>query len=95
MNKKKIESFGTFCDLIANEPENVYCDDGIRTTKRKDQSYLHKNFINNTYYHIPSVKKKTMAMYYDEKGRVFAHNVNALFCSRWTKIPNTEFEVDE
>jgi len=66
MDKKKIETFGEFCELIANEPENVYCDDYGLTdyNKLSNLSELSNSFRSRDYHHIPIKKKKTMAEFY-------------------------------
>jgi len=104
MDKKKIEDFGTFCTLIANEPENVYKDKSHDNTEvyiptslgREDSiNNLNTNFNIKTYYHIPAKKKKTMAQYYDSVGCTFTLDVDLVNKLRYNKIPNSEFEVDE
>ena len=100
MNKKKITTFGEFCELRQKEPENVYQNDIPVTAFPKDNTLdqLRFSFDHNTYYHIPPKKKKTMAMYY--YGRTGEMKTLWVECSTacgsdWIKIPNTEFEVDE
>ena len=102
MDKKKIETFGDFCTLIANEPENVWCEDTQMATNCDDDESIRRliyQFEQSTYYHIPPNKKKTMCQYYDEDdGDTKTFPINMEFkdyAGNWIKIPNSEFEVDE
>ena len=98
MDKKKIEDFGTFCTLIANEPENVWNEKGNSpTSKRRDDAYLYNNFITNIYYHIPAKKRKTMAKWYGKgNGQMYVlDDTPDGYRNAFIKLPNSEFEVDE
>jgi len=95
MNKKRIETFGEFCELIANEPENVYFDNYKTNMNISDSlDALKRSFNESDYYHIPPVKKKTLATYYHiETGEVkILEKCSGL---SWRYKPNSEFEVDE
>ena len=103
MDKKKIETFGSFCELIANEPENVYLDDAIKSidsTYYENDSieYLFRLFTEKglyPYYHIPAKKKKTKAQFYSRVSNlVYVFYDDYKKDSEYIKIPNTEF-VDE
>ena len=99
MNKKKIETFGEFCELIISEPENIYFDgdgkcDWPSNTKLSDLKN-HWDIKSYPYYHIPPVKKKTMAYFHDYEGLMYCLSTEDEKSFDMDLIPNTEFEVDE
>ncbi len=111
MDKKKIETFGEFCTLVANEPENIeYYDNLFKTSSLMGNvrlpigdSDLWKRVVErywndgSTYYHITQPKKKKiMAQYYNTNtGDMYVKCVDSPHIAPNTKIPNTEFEVNE
>ena len=99
MDKKKIETFGEFCELIEKEPENVYTAAGNTTTLNRIDSikvlYNTFNNIMHNYYHIPPKKKIKMCQWYDKNnGQMFVFE-KVLYGSSLIKIPDSEFEVED
>ena len=103
MDKRKIETFGEFCELIATEPENVYGLTGTSNcTIRNIDDLL--TFFENTCYHIPPKKKVippkkkvTKCQWYGNgNGQMYVLNdTDDGLRHAFIKIEGTEFEVDE
>lgn len=111
MNKKKIETFGLFCELIERDRDSVYFiekNEYVHFSRTADLNYLKslKEYWNNkntAYYHIPPKKKKTMAEFYCwRSAKVFpdilVREKNWIDNGEYYLVVpknNTEFEVDD
>ena len=108
MNKKKIETFGEFCTLIANQLGDVIHEDGGRPDGTASINQYKKYFETGDYYHHIPPKKKIMfahflvrfveggknilRIYEVNKGMYPITKEDYCECER---VLDTEFEVDK